>query len=378
MSKAYPLRRPDSLVKDAWLRLGDLDGTIIHNKLVDTSTDNLGLTSVFLMRQPEYLSFAAKVLCDIDTFPEQGALLGELWNRPFPMVIASRGFSKSFSLALYATLRCALIPGTKIVGVGAAFRQSKVIFEYMEKIWSAAPVLRSVCDNRSGPRSGVDRCTMTINDSTATFLPIGNGEKIRGQRATVVLADEYASISPEIFETVIKGFGAVAQSPVEKMRMEAVKAALIKQGRLKEAADYEKQLNVLGNQVVLTGTADYSFMHFAEAWKKYYVFIKSKNNPDKIVKLPSGEMKTLREYFPDGVPESFNSDDYSIVRIPYKLIPKGFMDDKIVASAKSNSNRGVYLREYGACSTSTTPIITDIGIKQIEDIKIGDMVLNTK
>ena len=55
-------------------------------------------------------------------------------------------------LAVYAMLKCALCPGTKVVIVGAAFRQSKVIFEYMETIWRNAPILRSVCDTNSGPK----------------------------------------------------------------------------------------------------------------------------------------------------------------------------------------------------------------------------------
>ena len=42
------------------------------------------------------------------------------------MYIASRGFGKSFLLSVYCLLKCTLIPGTKIVIVGAAFRQSKV------------------------------------------------------------------------------------------------------------------------------------------------------------------------------------------------------------------------------------------------------------
>ena len=43
-----------------------------------------------------------------------------MWNRKFPMLIASRGFGKSFMLSLYALLRALLLPKRKVVVVGAA------------------------------------------------------------------------------------------------------------------------------------------------------------------------------------------------------------------------------------------------------------------
>ena len=180
MSKKYKISRPNSIVSDAWLRSGNFDGQEITNQLIDRHSDDIenpGLLEMRIMKNPAYLGFAAKVLCGIEVFPEQAMVLQELWVRPFPMVIASRGFSKSFTLALYAVLKCALVPGTKIVGVGASFRQSRVIYEYMKKIWHEAPVLRSVCTQSSGPKQSVDRCIVHINGSSATFLPLGNGGK---------------------------------------------------------------------------------------------------------------------------------------------------------------------------------------------------------
>lgn len=97
----------------------------------------------------------------------------------------------SFLLAVYSTLRCLLIPGSKIVIVGAAFRQSKVIFEYMETIWRNAPILRSLCSDNSGPRRDIDRCTLRINDSWTIAVPLGDGGKIRGLRAHTIIADEF-------------------------------------------------------------------------------------------------------------------------------------------------------------------------------------------
>ena len=134
------------------------------------------------------------------------------------MLIASRGFGKSFILALYAMIRALLLPERKVVIVGAAFRQSKVLFEYMETIWNNSPILRSLCDSSSGPRRDVDRCVMRINKSRVTCLPLGDGQKIRGQRANDIISDEFASIPRDIFETVVAGFAAVSSDPIENVK----------------------------------------------------------------------------------------------------------------------------------------------------------------
>jgi len=133
----------------------------------------------------------------------------------------------SFLMALYCVLRCMLVPGTKIVVVGAAFRQSKIIFEYMENIWRNSSILRSIfTGNNDGPRRDVDRCTLRLGESWTIAVPMGDGSKIRGLRAHIIIADEFASISPDIYETVVAGFAAVSANPIENVKEEAKKKAL--------------------------------------------------------------------------------------------------------------------------------------------------------
>lgn len=100
----------------------------------------------------------------------------------------------TFLLSLYCMLRALLLPGRKIVVVGAAFRQSKFLYEYMDTIWKNAPILRDICDKNSGPRSQIDMCRMTLNGSIISALPIGDGSKIRGMRANDIIADEFACL----------------------------------------------------------------------------------------------------------------------------------------------------------------------------------------
>jgi hypothetical protein len=328
---------------DAWLNLGDLSKIQIPiNHMVGRSKEDIenpDLHLLRLLRNPKYFGTTVKLLFDIELHPIQIAILQEFWIRPFPMFVASRGFGKSFLMALYCTLRCILVPGTKIVVVGAAFRQSKIIFEYMETLWRNSPILRSIFNgNDDGPRRDVDRCTMRLGESWTIAVPMGDGSKIRGLRAHIIIADEFASISPDIYETVVSGFAAVSASPIQNVKEEAKKAAMRQAGLWTdelEAVQIKK-----GNQAIIAGTADYSFKHFAQYWKRYKAIINSR-----------GDKHKLEEIFKGEVPDSFNWQDYSIVRVPYELIPKGFMDDKQVSRAKATIHTGIYNMEYAACFT---------------------------
>ncbi|NBX98198.1 hypothetical protein EBQ81_05050, partial [bacterium] len=321
------------IYQDAWLGLGDLDSLVIsNNPMIGRARSDIERPDkhlLKLLRDPKYLGSTCKLLFDIELHPIQVVLLQEFWYRPFPMFVATRGFGKSFILALYSLLKCIFVPGTKIVIVGSAFRQSKIIFEYMENIWNNSPILRSIfTGNNDGPRRDVDRCTIRLGDSWTIAVPLGTGEKIRGLRAHIIIADEFASISPEIYETVVSGFAAVSASPIQNVKEEARKQAMIDNGLW--ADELEVLQNKKNNQAIIAGTADYSFKHFASYWKRYKGIIESKGDKHKLEELFKGE-----------VPESFNWRDYSIIRIPYELVPKGFMDDKQVSRAKATIHTGI-------------------------------------
>lgn len=329
---------------EAWLGLGDVNKIKIdRNLMIGRSRydiENPDAHLLKIMMDPKYFGFTVKNIFNIELHPIQVAILQEFWNRPFPMFIASRGFGKSFMLAMYAMLKCMFVPGSKIVIVGSAFRQSKIIFEYMETLWRNSDILRSIFGGASdGPRRDVDRCTLRLGDSWAIAIPLGTGDKIRGLRAHIIIADEFASISPDIYETVVSGFAAVSASPIQNVKAEARKKAMI------DAGVWTPEMDGLmvkkSNQAIISGTADYSFKHFAQYWRRYKKIVESQGDPE-----------ILEDIFGGPVPENFNWKDYSVIRIPYEMIPKGFMDDKQVARAKATIHSGIYQMEYAACFTS--------------------------
>ena len=125
------MKNIDAIIDDAWLNL-DIDEKSIINPFSVPVDQDFHVKLTWLLTRPEYFSFISKEIFNIEILPVQGLMLQELWNRKFPMLIASRGFGKSFVLSLYAMMRALLFQGRKIIVVGAAFRQSKVLFEYMD------------------------------------------------------------------------------------------------------------------------------------------------------------------------------------------------------------------------------------------------------
>jgi hypothetical protein len=332
----------DQLLQDAWLGI-EVDESSLFNPMdfimQDADKEKLIERIAWLMMRPEYFSFACKYVLNIDLAPMQSLLLHEMWNRKFPMLIGTRGMGKSFILSVYPLLRALFMPRRKIIVVGAAFRQSKVLFEYMDTIWKNAPVLRDLCGANSGPRRDVDRCVMHINQSTITCLPLGDGSKIRGQRANDIIADEFASIPRDIFENVVAGFAAVAASPIEKVKERAKKKKAEELGI--ELEDSSNSPQDKSNQIILSGTAYYDFNHFADYWKRYRAIVNS-----------GGEEARLKEVFNGEVPSDFNWKEYSVMRIPVDKLPDGFMDAGQVARAKATIHSGIFNMEYGACFTT--------------------------
>lgn len=329
---------------DAWLGISVNEDMLVKPLDVCKNADpNIFIKRLtWLMCQPEYFSFACKYILNIDLLPFQCVILAEMWKRKFPMFIASRGAGKSFLLAVYGMLRGLLLPNRKIVVIGAAFRQSKVIWEYCETIWNNSPVLRSLCGGSlRGPRKEMDMYRVHLNGSTITALPVGDGQKIRGQRAQDIFSDEFATLPINIFENVIAGFASVTATPADNVRRlakqkKAKKKGIILPSRLEDDNDLS-----VGNQIVISGTAYYDFNHFADYWKKWKQIINSK-----------GDIKLLEQVFNGDIPKNFHWKDYSVIRLPYDLIPEGFMDEGQIARSKATIHSGIFSMEFLAVFTT--------------------------
>lgn len=156
----------------------DFDNLVLDvssSPLLDKNLDPL-TAIVKVIRNPYYLPFTCENIFNIDLLPHQHATFMELYESTFPLLVATRGYGKSFLLALYILYRLLVNQGIKIVVVGAAFRQSKLVAQYCESFWNNAPVLQDMCGGGgNGLSRQPDKWTFRIGDSTCVFLPLGDG-----------------------------------------------------------------------------------------------------------------------------------------------------------------------------------------------------------
>jgi hypothetical protein len=326
------------LLAEAYLNI-DVDSRKIWNPLSSIPTvceENPQHYLLWLMSQPDYFAFACKEILNIELLPFQAVCLKTVWNHRFPMLVCTRGFSKSFLMAVYSMLQMFLGQNKQIVITGSAFRQSKLVMEYLEKIWWNAPLLRDIFRGESqGPQHLQDSWNFVLGNNSAKAIPIGTGEKIRGLRANIVIADEFKSINREIFETVVAGFTSVSSNLINMVKSKAA-AKLAK--KLNWEFEIDKEL-LKNNQLIISGTCDYSFNHFAEYWKNWRAFVTSRGNHEELKKL-----------FKDGkVEDNFDWKDYCVIRIPFDLLPDGFMDTAQIARSKVSMLPETYAMEY--CAT---------------------------
>jgi hypothetical protein len=350
MKKKFDISKktPDEIQKflsEAYMNIYIDDENQLYNPLVDIPPEFEENPEYFitnLMSQPEFFTFTCQHILGVNIVPFQAVILRELWNRRFPMLIGSRGMSKSFILAIYVILKLLFCQNRKIILCGASFRQSKVVFAYVESIVSNSTILRSMFKPESFAHAN-DAYVVTLGNSYCKALPIGTGEKIRGQRANDIVADEFSSMLIDIFETVIAGFAAVSSAPDKNVKNIA-KQKLIERLRVeldKIGIEYEDAVDAhtggSNNQIIIAGTAHYDFNHFSKYHKRWLQIIKTRNDKQKLKAL-------FGEKYEDGL----DARDYSVIRVPIDLVPDGFMDKAQINRSKATMSSSNYIMEFGA------------------------------
>lgn len=165
-----------------------------------------------------------------------------------------------------------------------------------------------------------------------------HNSKVRGERASILIADEFSAQDVDIFENVISGFAAVSLSPVEKTQELARLRAMKRLGIAMPDGAVPAVPGMNSNQTILSGTCYYVFNHAYTYWQRYKAIIES-----------GGDKRKLEEIFQGEIPERFDHRDYAIMRIPVRMLPEGYMDDRHIGKAKSTLHKSQYLMEYGAC-----------------------------
>lgn len=287
------------------------------------------LTEFFKLGSPHYSpAFGIKYIMNINLLHHQMSIVLAMLKYKFPMLLLSRGAGKTMMLAIYAVYHAMMHPNTRIILVSASFRQAKLIFSEIKRIYDKAPILQAISDHE--PRMGNDSCKYSVCGSSITALPLGNGDKIRGERGHVILADEFDSIDPEIFDTVIRGFGATQSDPWQK-----AKEAFVNADEEEERGDVST-----GNKIILAGTAGYTNGTFYRHYKHYTGIIANKL---------SGDAENFKDVLGEEA-KKYDVDfrDYCIIKYKWTDLPKGMMDAKLIEGAKATMPRHIFDMEYNA------------------------------
>ena len=306
--------------------------SLLENPLTDIP-DNLRegseLEEFYKLSNPFYSPvFGIKYIMNVNLLDHQLAIILAMLRFKFPLLLLSRGAGKTMMLAIYAIYHALMFPHTRIILVSASFRQSKLIFAEIKRIYDRAPILRLISDHE--PKIGTDTCRYSVCGSTITALPLGNGEKIRGERGHVIMADEFDSIDSEIFNKVIRGFGATQSDPYQKAK------DLAKEGEKENDNDFVST----GNKIILAGTAGYTNGPFYHQFKHYSAIIANR------LKGSSSEFSDLLGETEDKYDVDYK--DYCIIKYRYDQLPAGMMDKKLIQSARATMPKHIFDMEYNA------------------------------
>ncbi|KKK56530.1 hypothetical protein LCGC14_3063600, partial [marine sediment metagenome] len=268
---------------------------------------------------------AAYDLLHVDLAAVQRIILRDMWFKNFVITVAGRGAGKTFLLGLNATLHALLYPGYRVGLVSASFRQSKMIFSEVEKLYHRSPILREACEKR--PVRGSDTCYLKFrgtdksNGSFIEALPIGvDGAKIRGSRFYLIEVDELAQVPPQIVDMVLRPMASVSLEPMQKVRERERQEHLIAQG----LANKEDFIGDSANKMIMTSSGYFKFNHMWHRMKSYWRAMSDEGENTK----------------------------YAVHQIPYQLLPESFLDEENIKEARRTMSRIEFTMEYEATMVS--------------------------
>jgi len=266
----------------------------------------------------EHPVIAAKDLLNVDLDVPQQAVFEDMWFKNFVILTAGRGTGKSFLCATLACLWALLYPGQKVGLLAPSFRQAKFLFAEVDRRWQKAPLLQEATKSR--PIRASDRCYLEFRQArlnTASIIeaiPLGDGAKIRGARYYLIVADEFAQIPEDIFNTVILPMGATVAEPMENVRRMSRERILRESGYTLEDDSFKPK----ENKVIMASSAFYRFNHM------YYKKVKYEEL------IAQGEK------------------DYATHTISFRDMSTGFLSEESLKNSYASLSRVQFRMEYEA------------------------------
>ena len=141
----------------------------------------------------------------------------------------------TFLIGVCASLEGLLKPGHRIGLIAPSFRQSKLAWDEVDKLYRISPYFQQSVLKE--PAITPEKCYMKFhaaegkNSTVIEALPLGSdGGKIRGARYFSTYIDEAAQVDKEILDVVVRGFGATSSNPVARANFVAEQKRLFAEG----------------------------------------------------------------------------------------------------------------------------------------------------
>lgn len=128
----------------------------------------------------------------------------------YVMIVASRGVSKSFTIAVFCILRCILYPDTKIViASGVKNQAGLIITQKIKKELLKYPAVELEIKNIN---TGAQNTSVEFHNRSSIEAVVSN-DGSRGYRANILILEEFRMISKEVMDTVLIPFLNVKRVP---------------------------------------------------------------------------------------------------------------------------------------------------------------------
>lgn len=128
------------------------------------------------------------------------------------LYIASRGQGKSYLCAIFCCCRAILYPGSKIVIASGTRGQAINILEKINmELKPRSKELAAEIDEKNSKISGANAILAFKN--TSYIKVVTSGESARGQRAHVLILDEFRLIKKDTIDTILRHFLASEREP---------------------------------------------------------------------------------------------------------------------------------------------------------------------
>ena len=119
--------------------------------------------------------------------------------------IGSRGIGKSFISAVFCVIRCILYPGTKIcIASGTRGQSINVLEKIILELKPNSPELSAEIDEKQTKINGTNAQIVFKNSSYIKVVTAS--DSARGNRANLLLLDEFRMISKDVIDTILRKF----------------------------------------------------------------------------------------------------------------------------------------------------------------------------